>query len=873
MRTRIALVSALLVATLAPRLSARLPQFPDGFDCRVEAIAPVAARIGERVTITGHGFGAHNVRVTVGGVQATVVAANGHRVTLIVPPGVPPGPTTVIVRNPGRRSASIAFTVLGGSSGPPASGPPAIVSQESARASSAMISETGGVVTATATNGTVYTLSIPPGAVLTETLITITPIATTVPFSGASIAVRLQPSGLRLHRPAMLEIIPGAGTAVTPAASMRATQSRLARWRLFLRWLRERHRHPQPPPNPPPPDPGTPTDRTLGFIFDDAGTNFEVLPVVADGTTLAIEVEHFSAAGTAGVTAADFAASMQPLINTLPSTLPPTQVASLISSLVSWLQPPGPGFDLCTGSPICQQVFQIATDSLLAHRDQACSVTQSFVQSGEPFLAREALSRVALIGARLLELGGLAEEAGVPGFEQTFDFACIAESLNSIVDLARDQILDNPRGGLLVLLSELASDAQLLDLGDQMEYAVTAMRDVLNLLLERAIGQCLLDADVAVGESLIDLIKLVFPDTFLDGIDAGLAGRFGTAYAECRIRIEPAATNVGAGQPVQFTATAVGLTPSDVTWSVNGGGSIDPQSGVFTAGQELGTFTVTATSVVASPARSKTASVTVVDVSVSIIAQSFTIAAGGTRQFSVIVNGLSNVDVVWTATRGTIDPQTGFFTAPATAGPVTIRATSVVAPVFDEVVVTVVAGGTITSLSHPTFIGACSSADLQVFTSGFANPAMTFTVQGPGTLRNQTLIGTTTFTTWRANNTATGEIVITARSVQNPNVTRTATLLVDRFVAAYGGGVDGSAFVVRGVDAGLPDDTYRLALSASGGASGIYIAQVGAGGLVGTAANGNTISVSISSSLMEGTVNVVGGPSVDIILSHNCAGQ
>jgi hypothetical protein len=866
------------------------PAIVETHGAQVDAIAPAAAKIGDRVTLTGHGFGAHNIRVAVGNIRATVVAASGHRVTFIVPRGLSAGPTTVIVRNPGGRSSSIAFTVLGGSSGPsgpPTSGPPDIVSEESARASSAMISEAGGLVSATATNGTAYTLSIPAGAVLTDTLITITPIATTVPFSGASIAVRLQPGGLRLLRPAILEITPAAGAAAAQTVAAistddvtrrgpRTIQSRLARWRLFLRWLREKHRHPQAPPNPVPPDPGTPTDRTLGFIFDDDGTNFEVLPVVADGTTQAIEVAHFSAAGTAGATAADFVASIQPLINALPSTLPPTQVASLVSSMVSWLQPPpggAPGFDLCNTTTICQQVFQIATDSLLAHRDQACSTAQSFVQSGEPFLAREALSQVARIGARLVELGDLAEQASVPGFEQTFDFMCIADSLTSIVDLVRDQILDNPRGGLLAFLPDLAADAQLLDLTDQQAYAETALRDVLSLLLERAISRCLLDADVAVGESLIELIQHVFPNTFLDGIDPGLAGRLSTALTECRIRIEPAATNVGVGQAVQFIGTAVGLTPPDVTWSVSGGGSINAQSGLFTAGPTPGTSTITATSV-ANPARSKSASVTVVNVSVSVSPSNSTIAPGGTRQFSATVTGLSNLDVEWTATRGTIDPLTGFFTAPTTAGPVTIRATSVVTPVFGEAVVSVVvSNGTITSLNHVTFIGACASADLQVFTSGFVNPAVTFTVQGPGTLRNQTLIGTTTFTTWRAANGATGEIVITAASVENPNVTRTGTFRVDPFVAAYGGGSSGTAFVVRGVDAGLPDDTYRLALTASGGASGTYIATAGAGGLSGSASNGNTISVQISADRMMGTVNVPGGPPVNIDLSHNCAPQ
>jgi hypothetical protein len=80
----------------------------------IDTIAPAAARPGDSVTITGRGFGAINVRVTVGGVPADVLAATGSRVTFRVPTGAAPGSTHVIATNPGGQSGSIAFRVIEG---------------------------------------------------------------------------------------------------------------------------------------------------------------------------------------------------------------------------------------------------------------------------------------------------------------------------------------------------------------------------------------------------------------------------------------------------------------------------------------------------------------------------------------------------------------------------------------------------------------------------------------------------------------------------------------------------------------------------------------------------------------------------------------
>jgi IPT/TIG domain-containing protein/subtilase family protein len=80
----------------------------------IDTISPTAARVGELVTIRGRGFGAFNVRVTVGGVPAVLVAANGSQVTFRVPDGVAAGTTQVVAANPGGQSGSISFRMLEG---------------------------------------------------------------------------------------------------------------------------------------------------------------------------------------------------------------------------------------------------------------------------------------------------------------------------------------------------------------------------------------------------------------------------------------------------------------------------------------------------------------------------------------------------------------------------------------------------------------------------------------------------------------------------------------------------------------------------------------------------------------------------------------
>jgi RHS repeat-associated protein len=105
MKTTAVTVVTLVLAALL--LAAASPQA-----ARIDSITPAIGVRGDQVTITGIGFGAGNVRISVGGVAASVVAATGNRVTFRVPFGVRPGPTTVTATNPGGHAGIIAFTVI-----------------------------------------------------------------------------------------------------------------------------------------------------------------------------------------------------------------------------------------------------------------------------------------------------------------------------------------------------------------------------------------------------------------------------------------------------------------------------------------------------------------------------------------------------------------------------------------------------------------------------------------------------------------------------------------------------------------------------------------------------------------------------------------
>jgi hypothetical protein len=149
------------------------------------------------------------------------------------------------------------------------------------------------------------------------------------------------------------------------------------------------------------------------------------------------------------------------------------------------------------------------------------------------------------------------------------------------------------------------------------------------------------------------------------------------------VTVIPATTTLGYGQKQGFAASVTGNANGAVTWSVVGGagnGSITP-TGVYTAPNTNGTYTVIATSV-ADGSTTGSATVTVnntLQVAVAVAPASVSLGPGATQAFTATVTGTLNLNVTWSVLEpggGTID-ATGHYTAPVGAGTVHVVATSV----------------------------------------------------------------------------------------------------------------------------------------------------------------------------------------------------
>lgn len=84
------------------------------------------------------------------------------------------------------------------------------VALDAARAASAAVSRTGGIVEATGEDGTVYRLTLPPGAMASPITLTLTPVTriADLPLHTLPAAVAVEPMGIPLLVPAILSVTP-----------------------------------------------------------------------------------------------------------------------------------------------------------------------------------------------------------------------------------------------------------------------------------------------------------------------------------------------------------------------------------------------------------------------------------------------------------------------------------------------------------------------------------------------------------------------------------------------------------------------------------------------------------------------------------------
>lgn len=162
-------------------------------------------------------------------------------------------------------------------------------------------------------------------------------------------------------------------------------------------------------------------------------------------------------------------------------------------------------------------------------------------------------------------------------------------------------------------------------------------------------------------------------------------GKAGSATAEVKaaaaVTINPGTAELWPSQSKLFTASVSGGGSQAVTWSVLGGdthGTLTGTSGLYTAPDLPGTYTVLATSV-ANPTLIGKALVTVKGaVTVSLSPSQVKLLPGATQAFTATVIGITPETVDWSvvgANSGTIDTN-GTYTAPMTGGIYTVKATS-----------------------------------------------------------------------------------------------------------------------------------------------------------------------------------------------------
>jgi hypothetical protein len=145
------------------------------------------------------------------------------------------------------------------------------------------------------------------------------------------------------------------------------------------------------------------------------------------------------------------------------------------------------------------------------------------------------------------------------------------------------------------------------------------------------------------------------------------------------VTCSPSTIGVGATSQCNATVQGTGRFNSAVTWSASAG--TISASGLFAAPSTAGSVTVTATST-QDTTKSGTASVTVQSntstiASVAVTCNPSTIGLSATSHCNATVQGTGSYStaVTWSASVGTISAS-GLFTAPSTAGSVTVTATS-----------------------------------------------------------------------------------------------------------------------------------------------------------------------------------------------------
>jgi hypothetical protein len=335
---------------------------------------------------------------------------------------------------------------------------------------------------------------------------------------------------------------------------------------------------------------------------------------------------------------------------------------------------------------------------------------------------------------------------------------------------------------------------------------------------------------VVAGGGTIDATSGLFtagnvPGTYTNSVSASVGGTAGlatvvvTSGSVASIIVTPNPVSVQTNGTQQFIAVGKDAGGDDLTitpaWSVvNGGGSIDANTGVFTAGAVAGTFssTVKATSGTVSGFATVTVTVTAPVPSLATITVTpnpVSVQTTGTQQF--VATGRDGngsiflITPVWSVISGggTINPTTGLFTAGAVAGTFTntVQATSGAISGTATVTVTVLPPSLATITVTPNPASVVANATQQFVATGrdgnnnvFPVTPVWSVVNGGGSINPVTGL----FTAGAVTGTFTNTVKATSGAISGTAtviVTAAASAsLVDLKTAAPNGIMAGTAF-------------------------------------------------------------------------------
>jgi hypothetical protein len=397
---------------------------------------------------------------------------------------------------------------------------------------------------------------------------------------------------------------------------------------------------------------------------------------------------------------------------------------------------------------------------------------------------------------------------------------------------------------------------------------------------------------VAAGGGTIDtsgLFTAGAAGTYANTVTATSGSMSGTAsvtvtsvggpVASIEITLNPGA--VGVDGTKQYTVVAkdadgnvVPIVPAPVWSVVAGGGTIDPGTGLFTAGTVAGDFVNTIH--VVSGTFSASVSITITAGALATIAVSpgsVSLAGGATQQYTAVGkdahNNVVTITPAWTiaAGGGTIDGSTGLFTAGTTAGDFTNTVTATSGAVSGTASVSVTSGTLASITVTPSSPSLAAGAQQQFVAVGHdaGNNVVAITptwsvAAGGGTIDPSTGLFTSGTTAGTFTNTVTatsGAISGTASVTVTPGALTTITITPSPATLAVHAT---QQFTVTGTDANnntvpVPSPVWQV--FAGGGtidANGLFTA----GSSIGTFTN--TIGVTSGTLATLATVTVTAGP-------------